>query len=80
MNNVPGTLWIVSAPSGGGKTSLVCELVRRMDDILVSVSHTTRAPRPNETDAVDYFFVDTPTFMQHVQAGDFVEYEEVKNP
>ena len=50
-----------------------------MDDVVVSVSHTTRAPRPNEVDAVDYFFVDELTFNQQVKAGDFVEHASVFN-
>lgn len=79
MKNVQGALWIVSAPSGGGKTSLVRELVRRMDDIVVSVSHTTRTRRPAEVDGVDYFFVDEPEFKQQVERGDFVEYASVFN-
>ncbi|HHJ13266.1 MAG TPA: guanylate kinase, partial [Gammaproteobacteria bacterium] len=49
-----GTLYIVSAPSGAGKTSLVKALLERMDGIRVSVSHTTRPPRPGEQDGVDY--------------------------
>ena len=79
MKTLQGALWIVSAPSGGGKTSLVRELVRRMDDIVVSISHTTRARRPGEVDGVDYFFVDESTFMQQVDHGDFVEYASVFN-
>ena len=79
MKNLQGALWIVSAPSGGGKTSLVRELVRRIDDIVISISHTTRTRRPAEVPGVDYFFVDESTFMQQVDHGDFVEYAVVFN-
>ncbi len=74
-----GRLYIVAAPSGGGKTSLVRKLVSDLEDIVVSVSHTTRKKRPGEKNTVDYFFVDEPTFMNMVEAGDFVEHAEVFN-
>ena len=57
-----GTLFTVSAPSGAGKTSLVKALIDRMNDILVSVSHTTRPKRPGEVNGINYHFVDVPTF------------------
>ena len=60
------TLYILSAPSGGGKSSLARALVERRDDIVTSVSHTTRPLRPGETDGVDYFFVDRVVFEQMV--------------
>jgi guanylate kinase len=73
----PGTLYIISAPSGAGKTSLVKALLARMDGISVSVSHTTRAPRPGERDGVDYHFVDRTEFERCVAAGEFLEHAEV---
>ena len=57
-----GTLFIVSAPSGAGKTSLVRELIESLDGIQVSVSHTTRAKRDGEVDGVNYHFTDVATF------------------
>ncbi|MFG6158671.1 guanylate kinase [Halomonas sp. 1390] len=72
-----GTLFIVSAPSGAGKTSLVRELIESLDGIQVSVSHTTRERREGEVDAVNYHFVDVPTFEAMVEQGDFFEYARV---
>lgn len=72
-----GTLYIISAPSGAGKTSLVDALVRNMHDLKVSVSHTTRPQRPGEIDGTHYHFVDAETFQRMVQAGEFLEHAEV---
>ncbi|GAA0558763.1 guanylate kinase [Halomonas salifodinae] len=72
-----GTLFIVSAPSGAGKTSLVRELIERLDGIEVSVSHTTRPRRPGEVDGVNYHFVDQPAFEAMIARGDFVEHARV---
>ncbi|HEB59161.1 MAG TPA: guanylate kinase [Gammaproteobacteria bacterium] len=73
----PGTLFIISAPSGAGKTSLVRALLERMDGIGVSVSHTTRAPRPGERDGVDYHFTAVAEFEKMVAAGVFLEHAQV---
>ncbi|MDT8386643.1 MAG: guanylate kinase [Thiogranum sp.] len=73
----PGSLYIVSAPSGAGKTSLVKALLERADGITVSISHTTRQPRPGERDGVDYHFIDKSEFERRVQAGQFLEYAQV---
>lgn len=69
-----GTLYIVSAPSGAGKTSLVRELIAATDHIGVSVSHTTRQKRAGETDGINYHFVDEPTFEAMIQRGEFFEH------
>ncbi|OLO08827.1 guanylate kinase [Salinicola sp. MH3R3-1] len=69
-----GTLYIVSAPSGAGKTSLVRALLQRNADIGVSVSHTTRAKRPGEQDGVNYHFVTQPEFEAMVERGEFFEH------
>ncbi len=66
-------LYIVAAPSGAGKTSLVSALVKAVPDIQVSISHTTRAKRPNETEGTNYFFIDEPTFQNMRAQGDFLE-------
>lgn len=72
-----GTLFIVTAPSGAGKTSLVKALVDSEQRLRVSVSHTTRTKRPGENDGVNYHFVDKPKFMEMLQAGAFFESAEV---
>ncbi|HEB99988.1 MAG TPA: guanylate kinase [Thiotrichales bacterium] len=72
-----GTLFIVSAPSGAGKTSMVRALMERDPDLGFSVSHTTRPPRPGEVDGRDYHFVDVPTFERMVEEGAFLEYARV---
>lgn len=72
-----GTLFILSAPSGAGKSSLAKALVESLPDLGVSVSHTTRAPRPGETDGVHYHFVDKTRFAHMVESGDFLEHAQV---
>ena len=72
-----GTLFIISAPSGAGKTSLVTELLGRLNNIQVSVSHTTRASRPGEQDGINYHFVSRQQFEKMVEDHKFVEYAEV---
>ncbi|HAU1150751.1 TPA: guanylate kinase [Legionella pneumophila] len=74
-----GNLYIVAAPSGGGKTSLVKKLIEMVDEIEVSVSHTTRPMRPGEKDSVDYFFVDEEQFVSMVNEGAFIEHARVFN-
>ncbi len=76
MNNL-GNLYIVSAPSGAGKTSLLKELVQNIDGISTSVSTTTRTIRPGEVDGKDYHFVSIEQFSEMKQQGDFLEYAEV---
>ncbi len=68
-----GSLFIVAAPSGAGKTSLVKALVERMADVCLSISHTTRAKREGEIDGQDYFFVSRDEFAQMRDAGAFLE-------
>ena len=70
-------LLILSAPSGGGKTSLARALVAGRDDVGITVSHTTRSPRPGETDGVHYYFVDREAFRRMIEADEFVEYATV---
>lgn len=72
-----GTLYILSAPSGAGKTSLVKALISQDAQACVSVSHTTRQSRPGEVEGWDYHFTDHATFDRMVTAGDFLEYAEV---
>lgn len=68
-----GTLFVISAASGAGKTSLVKSVLQHVSDIEVSVSHTTRAPREGEDDGVDYHFVDKETFQAMVNGSEFIE-------
>jgi guanylate kinase len=73
----PGTLYIVSAPSGAGKTSLIRALMERDPQVRFSVSHTTRPMRPGEEDGRDYHFVSRDRFERMVREGAFLEYAEV---
>jgi guanylate kinase len=68
-----GSLFIVAAPSGAGKTSLVNALVERQENVVLSVSHTTRAARPGEVNGKDYFFVTEDEFSVMRDAGAFLE-------
>ena len=72
-----GTLYINSAPSGAGKTSLVAALVDKLARVRISVSHTTRAMRPGEEDGVNYHFTDRDSFVRQVEQGRFLEHAEV---
>jgi guanylate kinase len=72
-----GTLYIISAPSGAGKTSLVKAMLETMSGVVVSVSHTTRAKRDEEVEAREYHFIDEETFDQMVANGDFLEHADV---
>lgn len=74
---IPGTLYIVSAPSGAGKTSLVKALIDSAPLVRVSVSHTTRAMRPGEIDGVNYHFVSREQFNDMLQRNEFLEHAEV---
>lgn len=77
MTQATGTLYIVSAPSGAGKTTLVTALVEQIDTLKVSVSHTTRAMRPGEVDGLNYHFTSREQFLKQVGEGDFLEHAEV---
>ncbi len=72
-----GNLFIISAPSGTGKTTILKKIVAAMDNVAFSVSHTTRAPRPVEQDGIDYFFIDKDNFARMQQQGLFLEWAEV---
>ena len=77
MKQQRGNLFILSAPSGAGKSSLISTLIERNDDIQVSVSHTTRNSRPGEENAVHYHFVSVDEFKTHINEGHFIEWAEV---
>lgn len=72
-----GKLFILSAPSGAGKSSLAKALIQALPDVAVSISHTTRAPRPGEAHGVHYYFVTPAEFEAMIQAGRFVEHARV---
>lgn len=72
-----GNLYIISAPSGAGKTSLVKALLASTPDVAVSISHTTRAPRPGEQAGKDYYFVTQAQFTALQAQGAFLEYAQV---
>jgi guanylate kinase len=74
---VNGNIFIICAPSGAGKTSLVAELLRRDRSARLSVSHTTRAPRAGEQDGRDYHFVSRPAFEAMIERGEFLESADV---
>ena len=77
-DSVPGgNLYVIAAPSGGGKTSLVRALLEREPGILLSVSYTTRPPRPGEIDGAHYHFVDEPGFAARRDRGEFLEHAHV---
>lgn len=73
MTATPGSLYIISAPSGAGKTSLVRALLQSGVDLSLSVSYTTRPPRPEEVNGRDYHFVSREAFEQRLKQGEFLE-------
>jgi len=72
-----GIIFVVSAPSGAGKTSLCRDTANRLPNLHYSISYTTRPPRPGEGQGKDYFFVDNDTFQSRIDSGDFIEWAEV---
>jgi guanylate kinase len=75
--NARGRLYVISAPSGAGKTSLVQALLTSIPTLSVSVSHTTRPPRAHEVDGRDYYFVSVARFQELLAANAFLEYAQV---
>lgn len=73
----PGILFVISGPSGVGKTTICRQLVAQQPDVTQSISYTTRAPRPQERDGREYHFISRTTFQQHIVEGDFLEWAEV---
>lgn len=76
MKHTP-TLFVIAAPSGGGKTSLIAALLERDPNVSLSISHTTRPPRPGEVDGQHYYFVDEPAFLALVHDGALLEHARV---
>ncbi|UJP05765.1 MAG: guanylate kinase [Nitrosomonas sp.] len=77
MNKSHGSLFIVSAPSGAGKTSLIKALIESDRNLSLSISHTTRAPRLGEVDGREYHFIPTDEFKRMLSNHDFLEHAEV---
>jgi guanylate kinase len=77
MHHLPGNLFILSAPSGAGKSSLIHALLGQHQDMQLSVSHTTRAPRPGEVNGVHYHFVSIDEFKALIAQDNFLEWAEV---
>lgn len=81
INHLPetncGMLYIISAPSGAGKTSLVKALLEEVDFVEVSVSYTTRTKRSGEREGIDYHFIDQETFQKMIDDDQFIEHAEV---
>ena len=69
-----GNLFVISAPSGAGKTSLINALLKKLNNVMISISHTTREKRAGEQDGVDYHFVNTAAFNKLLQQHLFLEY------
>lgn len=72
-----GRLFIISAPSGAGKTTLCSALLKHFPDMKISISHTTRAPRKGEQDGVDYFFISDREFQDGIKNNQWIEWARV---
>src|SRR6185503_13372146 len=74
---MPGLLIVITAPSGAGKSSLIAAALKADPALRLSVSYTTRAPRPGEQDGREYHFVDEKTFLAMLEKGEFLESAQV---
>jgi guanylate kinase len=77
MSNSSPLIFIVSSPSGAGKTTLTAQLLKRIPNLIFSVSHTTRRPRATEQDGREYHFITHDKFWSLIEAGEFLEWAEV---
>ncbi len=77
MNAKNGMLFVVAAPSGAGKTSLLKELSKKNNRVIISTSHTTRKPRDGEIEGEDYFFIDEKSFKKLIEENHFLEHARV---
>ena len=73
----PGRLFVLSAPSGAGKSTITDIIRKRLPELVYSVSYTTRPPRPGETDGVDYNFISVDQFKEMIERHEFLEWAEV---
>jgi guanylate kinase len=76
-NSTTGCLFIISAPSGAGKTTLCNAILKKFPNLYYSISHTTRKPRTGEQDGVDYFFITGDEFKHHIEKGTWAEWANV---
>jgi guanylate kinase len=76
MNSI-GKLFVISAPSGAGKTTLIREVLKEFNSLSYSVSHTTRSPRGNEQDGIDYFFINKENFELKIEQDSWLEWAKV---
>ncbi len=76
-HRVEGSVFVISAPSGAGKTTLVRRVMEKIPGLHFSISYTTRSPRANEREGIDYCFVSPSHFQQMVERGEFLEWAEV---
>jgi len=74
-----GTLFVISSPSGGGKSTIISHLLEQEDNLYYSISATTREPRPGEKDGKDYHFFSKEEFKKKVRKNEFIEWAEVHN-
>ena len=72
-----GMMFVLSSPSGVGKTTLTKKIAKNNSNFTISISHTTRKPRPNEVDGLDYFFVSEKEFNSLIENNDFFEYAKI---
>lgn len=77
MTTDSGNLFVIAAPSGAGKTTLVKSLIDSLSKLTVSISHTTRVKRPSETHGVNYYFIEKAEFERMIGHGDFLEYATI---
>ncbi|NCQ18795.1 MAG: guanylate kinase [Ignavibacteria bacterium CG_4_8_14_3_um_filter_37_9] len=70
-------MFVITAPSGTGKTTIIRSILKKLPDVVYSISATTRGKRANEKDGVDYFFIDEAAFQQKISDHQFVEWEKV---
>jgi len=72
-----GTIFIISAPSGAGKSTILNEILKAFSDIVYSISYTTRSPRKDEKDGIHYHFISKDTFLEKIRKGEWAEWAEV---
>lgn len=74
-----GKLFIISAPSGAGKTTIINEILKKIPELKFSVSYTTRPKRPNETEGIDYYYTTTDKFEKMIENNELLEWAKVHN-
>ncbi len=75
--NNKGIIFVISAPSGAGKTTICEHLLKNLNNLKMSISHTTRKPRTGEKNGVNYYFINKAKFKEMIEKGDFIEWAEV---